>query len=78
VQTTTLDPEVVDAMSQAMRSRILAKYANEIANPGDPNLVTVDPTVVVDGSEITVHVDVNDELFRYIGGINIVVRNLRS
>ncbi len=80
VKTTTLDPDAALAMEQAMRGRIVGRYAKEIANPGDPNLVTVDPTVIVDptSGEFTVHADVNDELFLYVGGVDIVVKNLRS
>jgi hypothetical protein len=53
-------------------------YANEFANANDPNLVTVDEDVDVDGPNVTTYWYVNNELFDYINGIAITVANARS
>lgn len=73
-----LDPDAAVAMATKMRDAILAKFAKEIANPDDPNLVTVNPTVSVSGANITISVSVNDRLFYYVNGINITLYNIRS
>lgn len=74
----TLDPDVCVAMASKMRDAILAKFSKEIANPDDPNLVVVNPTVTTSNEKVFVNVSVNDRLFAYVNGINITLFNLRS
>jgi hypothetical protein len=73
-----MDPDLRAAMATKMKAAILAKFANEIANPGDPNLVVVNPVVTVSGSDVSLTVSVNDRLFFYINGIAITLYNIRS
>lgn len=73
-----LDPDVCLAMSQAGKAAILAKFRNEIANPDDPNLVSVDPAVTVSGPNVSVRWNVNDRLFLYTNGITITLYNIRG
>ncbi len=72
-----LDDDARDAMSAAACRAIKDNYQNEIANPNDPNLVTVDPNVTVNGPDITVTWYVNDDLFDYINGIVMTIANAR-
>lgn len=73
-----LDPDVCVAMATKMRDAILAKFSREIANPNDPNLVVVNPSVVVSGPNVAVTVSVNDRLFDYLNSIAITLFNIRS
>jgi hypothetical protein len=73
-----LDPDLAVAMATRMRDAILAKFSKEIANPGDPNLVVVNPAVTVSGPNVSLSVSVNDRLFDYVNGIAITLYNIRS
>lgn len=73
-----LDDDTRDAMAQAGCKAIKDNYQNEIANPNDPNLVTVDANVTVSGADITVFWYVNDRLFNYNNAIVVTVANARS
>jgi hypothetical protein len=73
-----LDPDLAVAMAARMREAILAKFSKEIANPNDPNLVVVNPSVTVSGPSVTISVSVNDRLFDYVNAINITLYNTRS
>jgi hypothetical protein len=75
--TFVLDEDLRDAMAAKMRQSISKDFAKEIQNPDDPNLVSVNPTVSVVGSQVTIGVTVNDRLFGYTNTINIVLTNAR-
>lgn len=73
-----MDPDLAAAMATKMKDAILAKFSKEIANPGDPNLVVVNPAVTVSGPNVNLTVSVNDRLFDYVNGIAITLFNIRS
>ncbi len=73
-----LDPDLCASMAQKMRAAILSKFKSEIANPGDPNLVVVNPAVTVSGANVSLTVSVNDRLFDYVNGISLTLYNVRS
>lgn len=75
--TLILDDDLRDAMAGAAMAAIKANYANEIQNADDPNLVTVDEKIAVDGPRVTVGWFVNDRLFGYTNRINITIANAR-
>lgn len=78
VNSGVLDPDLQVAMATKMRAAILAKFASEIANPNDPNLVVVNPVVTLSGPNVSLSVNVNDRLFDYVNGIAITLFNIRS
>ncbi len=73
-----IEEDIRDAMATEAMAAIKRGYANEIANPEDPNLVTVDPNVTVDGSNFVVKWYVNDELFVYTNGVVVTIANARG
>lgn len=65
-----------------IKSKIQAVLASasgiraDISNPDDPDLVTVDRNVTVNGEEITVPISLNIVTLKYVGGIDLVL-NIR-
>jgi hypothetical protein len=78
VQNGILDEDVRDAMAFSAMQAIRENYASEIANPNDPNLVTVNNVVTTAGAVHTVYWFVNDELFSYVNGVVVTIMNARS
>lgn len=75
-----LDDDSRESMSNASTKAIRdAGYENEFANAGDPNLVAVDPNVVVlSPGNLQVTWNVNDELYSYTNAIVVTVANGRG
>ena len=78
VQSGILDPDVCSSIASILRDRLRTTFPHEFANPEDPNLVVVNPSVAVSGPNVTISIAVNDELFDYIGDINLTLYNARS
>lgn len=49
-----LDADIRDAIASKIGGAIKARYSGEFQNPNDPNLVTINPTVSVNGSKVTI------------------------
>lgn len=79
VQNGILDPDLADAMGMRMYNQIgpNSPYAHEFANASSPNLVKVNPSATVIGANMTFSVNVDDELFDFVNGINITLFNVR-
>jgi hypothetical protein len=52
--TLELDADIRDAMASKIAKAIKDRYAREFQNPEDPNLVSIAPTVSVNGSKVTI------------------------
>jgi len=78
VRSGILDPDACTAIETVLRDKLRTGYPHEFANPEDPNLVTVNPSVTVTGPNVAIAISVNDELFDYLGSITITLFNARS
>jgi len=64
-ETLALDDDIRNAIQAKISKAIRDRYPREFQNPDDPNLVSIDPTVSVDGSRVTIAGTVNVRLFGY-------------
>lgn len=64
-ETLALDDDIRNAIQAKISKAIKDRYSKEFQNPDDPNLVSIDPTVSVDGSRVTIAGTVNVRLFGY-------------
>lgn len=69
--TFALDQDIADAIQTKIAQAIRLRYASEFQNAADPNLVVINPTVSVDGSQVTISGTVNVRLYGYTNTINL-------
>lgn len=70
---TTLDPDIVQAQGASVSAAIKDRYAAEFQNADDPDLVAVDPTVVVNGSQVSETATIAPKLYGYTDAITLYV-----
>jgi len=63
--TFALDPDIVNALQGSIAKRIKDRYGSEFQNPDDPNLVSISPTVTVDGASVAITGTINVRFFGY-------------
>jgi hypothetical protein len=72
-----LDQDIRDALASKMAGAIKARYPLEFQNPEDPNLVTINPTVSVNGSKVTISGVVRWRPYGYTDVINLTFDGAR-
>ena len=70
-ETLALDDSKRDAIQTKIAKAIRDRYRNEFQNPDDPNLVEVNPTVMVNGARVTISGTLNVRFYGYIHTINL-------
>lgn len=69
--TFALDEDIRDAIQTKIAKAIRDRYASEFQNAADPNLVSINETVSVSGSQVTIGGTVNVRLYGYTQAVNL-------
>lgn len=75
-----LDPDLRDGIAAKIASAIAQRYGGdnpEFQNYEDPNLVTIDPTVTVIGSEVSITGSINVRFYGYTKSVTLTFRGSR-
>lgn len=67
----TLDPDLADAIQSKIAKAISDRYAGEFQNAADRNLVVVNPSITVDGAQVTIMVTINVRFYGYTHTIQL-------
>ncbi|MGE5200999.1 MAG: hypothetical protein ACM3O6_02930, partial [Acidobacteriota bacterium] len=71
--TLILDDAIVDAIGLKVGKRIRDAYPTEFQNTGDPDLVTIDPTITRTGSKVTITGTARIRLYGYTHDITLTI-----
>ncbi len=69
--TFALDPDVRDGIGGKIGTAIKDRYSKEFQNAADPNLVTINNTVAVDGAQVTISGVLSVRFYGYTHNINL-------
>lgn len=70
---TTLDPDIVETQGSQVSAAIRDRYASEFQNADDADLVAINPTVTVNGSQVAETATCTPKLYGYTDSITLTV-----
>lgn len=71
--TNTISDADCEAIAKTIREPLSRSFADDIQNPNDDDLVTVNPTVTLDGDDVFIAVSLNPLFFKYKGKITLTL-----